>query len=414
MALKSARPQTHLARIAAIGVLSVAAACGDEGPMDSSLIPELPMFTQIAAGARHTCALAADGQAWCWGLGDDGQIGPARSVPPFVPAPVSATLRFVGIAAGSRHSCGLTETGAVYCWGLGPWGGGPVPSLIEGSGGLIDITSMHGHVCSTTTDREIACFGDAARGQLGPGVPPSNESSAVPARVPGLSNIQGVTAGKNHTCALDGLGAAWCWGLDEAGQIGAGGSPSTCPIGFGGLNAPCALDPVLSLSGGPYTDLVAGLFHNCGLLEAGAVECWGDDAIGQLGVDRGGSESCNWVVDSPGETRPCGLAPGRVAGTTSFESLASGQLHTCGIAAGGEGYCWGASNFGQLGSTAQQPGGGPELIAGGHAWVMLAGGLAHTCGITAEGAAYCWGDGSLGQLGSSSDLAPEPLLVDGR
>lgn len=231
--------------------------------------------------------------------------------------------------------------------------------------------------------------------------------------VPGLANIQTVAAGKNHTCALDGSGAVWCWGLDEAGQIGVGGAQSRCPIGFGGLNAPCALDPVLSLTGGPYTDLAAGLFHTCGLLESGGVECWGDDAIGQLGLDRGGSESCNWVVDSPGETRPCQLAPMRVIGTALFVSLAAGHLHTCGIGASGDGYCWGASAFGQLGSGTTQPGVGPELVAGGHAWVMLSGGLAHTCGITVAGEAYCWGDGSLGQLGSSLQIAGEPALVDG-
>ncbi len=342
MAWYSVVPRTRQARIAAVGLLLVVGACGDDGLVDSPVAPELPRFTEIAAGARHTCALAADGVAWCWGLDDDGQTGPAVGASAFVPATVSTTLRFVGIAAGSRHSCGLTEGGSVYCWGLGPWGGGPVPSLIEGSDGFTEISSVHGHVCATTTAGEVACFGDAARGQLGPAVPPSGESSATPVHVGGLSNIQRVAAGKNHTC---------------------------------------------------------------GLLESGGVECWGDDAIGQLGLDRGGSESCNWVVDSPGETRPCQLAPMRVIGTALFVSLAAGHLHTCAIGASGDGYCWGASAFGQLGSGTTQPGVGPELVAGGHAWVTLSGGLANTCGITVAGEAYCWGDGSLGQLGSSLQIS---------
>lgn len=118
-----------------------------------------------------------------------------------------------------------------------------------------------------------------------------------------------------------------------------------------------------------FTDITSVHGHVCATTTAGEVACFGDAARGQLGLDRGGSESCNWVVDSPGETRPCELAPMRVSGTA--------------------------------------------LVAGGHSWVMLSGGLAHTCGITVAGEAYCWGDGSLGQLGSSLQIAGEPALVDG-
>jgi len=88
----------------------------------------------------HTCALTADGTAYCWGANQYGQLGYATStvcgdpgdgndIEPCsaTPQPVNTTLRFVSLALGIGHTCGLVRTGAVYCWGdneLGQLGNG--------------------------------------------------------------------------------------------------------------------------------------------------------------------------------------------------------------------------------------------------------------------------------------------------
>ncbi len=77
-------------------------------------------FVAISAGPTHTCALTADGAAWCWGRNDYGQMGVARDAfDPEAPAPVAVDtdLRFTTIASGYRFTCGITTDEELVCWG---------------------------------------------------------------------------------------------------------------------------------------------------------------------------------------------------------------------------------------------------------------------------------------------------------
>jgi len=108
-------------------------------------------FSTISAGDRHTCALDGDGTAWCWGGNAQGALGREttgalcdRSACATVPAPVETSLRFRSIAAsradGGAHTCGIATDGFAYCWGsnvfgqlgIGPAAGGPSPRKVAG------------------------------------------------------------------------------------------------------------------------------------------------------------------------------------------------------------------------------------------------------------------------------------------
>ena len=65
----------------------------------------------------HACALAADGQAYCWGENLAGQIGDGTTTARPEPTAAAAALRFQSISAGGLHSCGVTAAGEAYCWG---------------------------------------------------------------------------------------------------------------------------------------------------------------------------------------------------------------------------------------------------------------------------------------------------------
>lgn len=77
---------------------------------------------QIATGRLHHCGLTDDGQAFCWGWNDKGQLGRGSAGTPLAIDSVAGGHRFRMLGAGERHTCGLTPAGTLYCWGNGQGG----------------------------------------------------------------------------------------------------------------------------------------------------------------------------------------------------------------------------------------------------------------------------------------------------
>jgi alpha-tubulin suppressor-like RCC1 family protein len=80
---------------------------------------EGPRFTSIAVGREHSCAIAADSTAYCWGANAKGQLGRGSrdTLANSRPRPVAGGWRWRAIAAGSNHTCGITAANVVHCWG---------------------------------------------------------------------------------------------------------------------------------------------------------------------------------------------------------------------------------------------------------------------------------------------------------
>jgi alpha-tubulin suppressor-like RCC1 family protein len=90
-------------------------------------------FSAITVGDAHSCALTADGRAFCWGDAEGGVLGlgddTAACAPEvragssncrvLVPQPVAGELHFRHIDAGADRVCGLTLQSEAYCWGRG-------------------------------------------------------------------------------------------------------------------------------------------------------------------------------------------------------------------------------------------------------------------------------------------------------
>lgn len=77
----------------------------------------------LVAGARHFCAQATDGKLWCWGSDEQGQLGDSSErAYQVAPAVVHFADRPRQIAAGARHTCALFDGGTVRCWGNNDFG----------------------------------------------------------------------------------------------------------------------------------------------------------------------------------------------------------------------------------------------------------------------------------------------------
>ena len=76
-------------------------------------------FVTLATGVSHACGVTVDGNVYCWGqnvFGErgNGTLGTSSSVPELV----LGGLTFASVSAGDLHTCGETTDGQLYCWGL--------------------------------------------------------------------------------------------------------------------------------------------------------------------------------------------------------------------------------------------------------------------------------------------------------
>jgi alpha-tubulin suppressor-like RCC1 family protein len=326
------------------------------------------LFASISAGGDHTCAVTASGQLWCWGRSDFGQVGDGSHVNRLLPVPVLASSEFAGVTAGQDHTCARTTQGDAYCWGRnnnGQVGEGsqtdrsePVPV----SGGLVFSSLSAGvtHTCGTTTSDQHYCWGSNGSGQLSdPDVGGRSLTPNHPDNSGGFfESMVAVTAGKDHTCALQVDGTAWCGGtlaVDALEGRDENGNPEygviQCKNGDTGAPMNCmhvmfGVVPVI-----PYLAVTAGHEHSCSLAATGTVYCWGRDEYGQ----RGDQSTLRWTFWEP-DTEP-------VVGALAFENVDAGAYHTCGVTTAGETYCWGRNDSGQVGDGTTSNRDVPRLVS---------------------------------------------------
>lgn len=136
---------------------------------------KLDGVVDLAIGARHTCAITAAGLS-CWGAnhnGESGDIAAAhRCGTAAGPCEVAATKIVVGasepvrVVVGERHSCALNAAGQVYCWGSNEVGqlGRENAFLVGDVGlvmdGIVDLASSFARVCATTVSDRAWCWGE--------------------------------------------------------------------------------------------------------------------------------------------------------------------------------------------------------------------------------------------------------------
>jgi len=96
-----------------------------------------------------------------------------------------------------------------------------IPVLEQFRPELVLISAGGTHTCALTTPpTRLFCWGSNAHGQLGTGG--SNAIESVPVEVAGGLTFASVSAGADHTCAIEVSAVAYCWGRNDQGQLGIG------------------------------------------------------------------------------------------------------------------------------------------------------------------------------------------------
>ena len=297
-------------------------------------------FAAVTAGVTHSCALTADGAAYCWGggygPGGAGFLGNGERARSARPVAVAGGLRFKSLSAGGLVTCGIAADDRGYCWGSGRYVGAGgtadalVPTEVAGGHRFVSLGAGTAHGCGVATTGAAYCWGANQHGQLGTGrlgTQLPEGAGTAPRRVQSERAFRSVTVGGDHACGLTAEGDVLCWGRNHVGQTGAGaaGEPQPAPRPVAGAGA--------------YVQVAAGLVHTCALRPGGVAVCWGGNWFGGLG--DGISTAANTGAERP--------TPTPVRTDLTFVQIAPGGSHTCALAGSGRAWCWGDRARGQLG-----------------------------------------------------------------
>ena len=97
----------------------------------------------IGAGNWHSCAIAVDGKAVCWGDDNEGQSSPPSGE------------RLNSISLTHNESCGITPDNRAVCWGDDDFG--QLRDLPPGR--FIAVAAASVHNCAITVGNEAVCWG---------------------------------------------------------------------------------------------------------------------------------------------------------------------------------------------------------------------------------------------------------------
>mgnify|MGYP000914713683 CR=1 FL=1 len=366
---------------------------------------------RLDVGGSHACAVADDGQLFCWGENSSGQLGVGSTVDadePVAVSPLPPPGRAQAVALGSSFTCALLVDGAVSCWGTnnyGQLGNGttdpldepPTPVELPAPGFATQITAGEDFVCALLGDGAITCWGDDEDGQLANGADGDQTAPPAPIDLPGSGVAVSVSAGEDHACAILSDGAVTCWGRGDQGRLGYGDT----------LEVEEPTELVSLPSPGTATAVAAGSRHTCVVLTDGDVTCWGSDSEGSLG--NGGASSAD-VLSPP--------TPISMPGGLNALVIAAHNGTTCAVVSTGDVTCWGSANSYRLGTgsltDAPSPTGPVDLSAAAFA---VAVGSSTVCALVGS-EVVCWGGDSSGTAGvgaanGNALLPSDPFDVPG-
>lgn len=254
---------------------------------------------KVAAGGSHSLAITSDKSVWSWGYNGYGQLGAVPGTTfyssqvaiPVMDQQLGIPLVAEEIAAGGGHSLALKSDKSLWSWGLnysGQLGNGdvtlknsasPVKVLDVAGAGYAAFAAGGSHSLAVDVAGTVWAWGYNGFGQLGHNNI-SITQSVIPVKVldgatmTALAGVKAVSAGLDHSLALDAAGTIWAWGRNYYGQLGNGVyTDQHVAVKVTGFPVGTTISRILALGNCSYA------FDD----STGMIWAWGSNNFGQLG-----------------------------------------------------------------------------------------------------------------------------------
>ncbi len=347
---------------------------------------------QVATGEAEACAVLANGKVYCWGEDDLGQLGNGKTeTEVLTPTEVKGIDNAKQVSIGKKDTCALLSTGHVDCWGEN--GRGQVgnekdeeasvstPVEVNHLEHVTEIQVGWDFACALIEGGTVKCWGENGLGNIGSGRKAKEGESVLVPEEAKVKEVSKLDAYFKHACGLLTNGTLKCWGYDFFDELGNNDE---------GEFAEAIETPVAAFYPKAATDVSLGHYHTC-IVESGTVECWGETYEGQLGD---GSEGVYHTIDY--EPQATGLS--------EAVEVASGYDDTCARIKSGHVYCWGVNYFGEVGDgvasfNKEVPVDTPTEVLKLSEAVQISAGFDLACAVVKGGQVYCWGEDDRGQVG---------------
>ena len=328
---------------------------------------DLMLAKHIIGGFGYVCAVALDGRVYCWGSNSNGKIGSGNTSSALVPSAVKISGALVGKvikqiepSSAGNHSCVIASDDKAYCWGHNGFGqlgnnntvNSLTPVAVDTAGVLASktikqIASGGISSCVIASDDKAYCWGSNNFGQLGNGNL-KNSSTPTPVSTTGVlagKTIKQITAGNSYFCVIASDDKAYCWGGGRRGALGNGSTLSLV------ISTPTPVSTTGVLAGKTIKQITAGTEFTCAIASDDKAYCWGSNSSGQLGNNSTINSGVPVAVNTSGV----------LAGKT-IKQISAGSSHTCAIASDDKAYCWGSNSSGQLGNNSTINSGVPTHV----------------------------------------------------
>lgn len=350
--------------------------------------------------------ILSDGSVKSWGYNYFSNLGVGDSINKTTPTSVNLGSGKTAkkIVSTISSVCAILNDDSLKCWGsnaLGELGVGDtstknVPTAVNLGGSIKELIPGSNNFCAILTDGSVKCWGYNQYGELGNG---STTNKTTPTSV----NLgSGRTAKKlvmskkatgSTTCAILDNDSLKCWGRNDYGQFGNGGTINSSTPLLVDLGSGRSAKDVYLFS----AQNESGMVSTCVILDDNSLKCWGFNQNARLGVGN----SINQLTP-----QSVNVGSGRTVKKLFYSEI--GQS-TCAILDNDSLKCWGYNNAYQIGDGTTNTRMSPVAItfpSGKGVKDLIILGLSFYA-LHTDNSLSVWGNNNYGELGVSvSSLTP--------